>query len=210
MKGFDKMSAFEEAVWLSCEKWVDSFPTDIPKHHFSEKHNEIINEIIYGKQEKTKHKLSKGTIKVLLIAVVLLAFATTVFAVPASREYIIEKFFNHSEYSVIDNSDFKKVTPLNLNYIPTGFEKVEDYGDTYLYRKNNKFFTVQKCELSAIVDFDTEKYERENIKINGADAVYFRTNDELNGVIFNNGKYIFIVNGNISKDDIVNIAQNAE
>lgn len=52
--------------------------------------------------------------------------------------------------------------------------------------------------------------ERENIKINGADAVYFRTNDELNGVIFNNGKYIFIVNGNISKDDIVNIAQNAE
>ncbi len=111
---------------------------------------------------------------------------------------------------MIDNSDFKKVTPLNLNYIPTGFEKVEDYGDTYLYRKNNKFFTVQKCELSAIVDFDTEKYERENIKINGADAVYFRTNDELNGVIFNNGKYIFIVNGNISKDDIVNIAQNAE
>lgn len=204
------MSAFEEAVWLSCEKWVDSFPTDIPKHHFSEKHNEIINEIIYGKQEKTKHKLSKGTIKVLLIAAVLLAFATTVFAVPASREYIIEKFFNHSEYAVIDNSDFKKVTPLNLNYIPTGFEKVEDYGDTYLYRKNNKFFTVQKCELSAIVDFDTEKYERENIKINGADAVYFRTNDELNGVIFNNGKYIFIVNGNISKDDIVNIAQNAE
>lgn len=204
------MSAFEEAVWLSCEKWVDSFPTDIPKHHFSEKHNEIINEIIYGKQEKTKHKLSKGTIKVLLIAAVLLAFATTVFAVPASREYIIEKFFNHSEYAVIDNSDFKKVTPLNLNYIPTGFEKVEDYGDTYLYRKNNKFFTVQKCELSAIVDFDTEKYERENIKINGADAVYFRTNDELNGVIFNNGKYIFIVNGNICKDDIVNIAQNAE
>ena len=67
-----KMSEFEEALWLSAENWTDSFPTDLPKHKFSKKHNKVINDIIYGKQDK-KIKLSKGTIKVLLIAAVLLA-----------------------------------------------------------------------------------------------------------------------------------------
>ena len=33
------MSEFEEALWLSAENWVDSFPTDLPKHKFSKKHN---------------------------------------------------------------------------------------------------------------------------------------------------------------------------
>lgn len=46
------MSEFEEALWLSAENWVDSFPTDLPKHKFSKKHNKIINDIIYGKQDK--------------------------------------------------------------------------------------------------------------------------------------------------------------
>lgn len=34
------MTAFEEVCLLSCEKWVDSFPMEIPKHNFSKKHNE--------------------------------------------------------------------------------------------------------------------------------------------------------------------------
>ena len=96
------MSEFEEALWLSAENWTDSFPTDLPKHKFSKKHNKVINDIIYGKQDK-KIKLSKGTIKVLLIAAVLLAIATTAFAIPQSREYIVDKFSNNSEYNVVDN-----------------------------------------------------------------------------------------------------------
>lgn len=43
------MSEFEEALWLSAENWTDSFPTDLPKHKFSKKHNKVINDIIYGK-----------------------------------------------------------------------------------------------------------------------------------------------------------------
>ncbi len=204
-----KMSEFEEALWLSAENWADSFPLDLPKHKFSKKHNKVINDIIYGKQGK-KIKFSKGTIKVLIIAAVLLAIATTAFAIPQSREYIIDKFSNHSEYNVVDNKKSKRVKSLNVNYIPAGFEKGDDYGDTVQYVKGDKDFVVEKLELTGSIGFDTENYEHENIKINGIDAVYYRSNNNGKGIIFNDGNYIYIISGNIEKDELVKIAQNIE
>lgn len=203
-----KMSEFEEALWLSAENWADSFSTDLPKHKFSKKHNKVINEIIYGEQDK-KIKLSKGTIKVLLIAAVLLAIATT-FAIPQSREYIVDKFSNHSEYNVVDKKKSKRVKSLNVKYIPAGFEKVEDYDFLVQYEKGDRNFVVDKLELSGSVGFDTEHYEPENIKINGIDAVYYRSNNNGKGIIFNDGNYIYIISGNIEKDELVKIAQNVE
>ncbi len=204
------MSNFEKVCLLSCENWVDSFPAEIPKHKFSKKHIEKIKEIYKTESKENKHKLSNKTIKFLLIAAILLSLATAVFAIPASKEFIIDKFFNHSEYNVVDTSDAKDVTSLKLNYIPVGFEKTEDYGYAYLYTKVDKSFTVQKCELFTSIDFDTEKYDSESIKINGIDAVYYRSDFEEKGIIFNNGEYIFIVSGNIDKKELVNIAQNVE
>lgn len=202
------MSVFEDALWLSGEQWIESFPTDLPKHKFSRKHNKVINNIIHGDQDKTKVKLSKGTIKVILIAAILLAFATTVFAIPASREYIIEKFFNHSSYEVKGIDKINRVESFEINYIPDGFEKTEDYGYAYMYENIDKSFVVQKCELSTLVGFDTENYECESITINGFDAILYFSENSEKGIIFNNGEYIFIINGNIEKDELIKIAQN--
>lgn len=204
------MNHFEEVCLLSCENWVDSFPAEIPKHKFSKKHTEKMKEIYQTEPKDNKHKLSKKTIKFLLIAAILLCLTVTVFATPASKEFIIEKFFNHSEYNIVDTNDAKKVTFLKLNYIPAGFEKTEEYEYAFLYRKKDKYITVEKCELTANINFDTEKYDSENIQINGIDAVYYRSDNEVKGIIFNNGDYIFIVNGNISKNELVKIAQNVE
>lgn len=208
------MSNLEKACLLSCENWVDSFPAEIPKHKFSKKHTEAIKEILHPKEEKKIHKFSKKTIKILLIAAILLSVATTVFAIPASREFIVEKFFNHSEYNVIDTSDVKKVTSLKLNYIPKGFEKTEKYtsNDFYIEAYNNaaQYFNVKKYGVDTSIYFDTEKYDSEVIKINGVDAVFYRPDNELKGIIFNSGDYIYIINGNIDKEELVNIAQNVE
>lgn len=202
------MSVFEDALWLSGEQWIESFPADLPKHKFSRKHNKIINNIIHGDQDKTKVKLSKGTIKVILIAAILLVFATTVFAIPASREYIIEKFFNHSSYEVKGIDKINRVKSFEINYIPAGFEKTEDYGYAYMYENIDKSFVVQKCELSTLVGFDTENYECESITINGFDAILYFSENSEKGIIFNDGEYIFIINGNIEKDELIKIAQN--
>ena len=206
------MSAFEEAVWLSSEKWVDSFPNDLPKHHFSKKHNKIIHEIIYGKQEKAEHKISKGTVKVLLIAAILLAFATTVFAIPTSREYIIEKFFNHSSYNVKEIYKINSIESFEINYIPDGFVVTDEYKSNYFYSSiytNKEFhFCIEKHAINTYVGFDTEKYDCENILINGIDGLFYISENFDKGIIFNNANYIFVISGNIEKDELVKIAQN--
>ena len=44
----------------------------------------------------------------------------------------------------------------------------------------------------------------------GIDAVYYRSNNNVKGIIFNDGNYIYIIEGNIEKDELVKIAQNVE
>lgn len=60
------------------------------------------------------------------------------------------------------------------------------------------------------INFDTEKYGSEEIEINGIRAICYRSDDDIYGIIFNNGEYIFSISGNLSKDELVKIAQNVE
>lgn len=208
------MSNFQDVCLLSCEKWVDSFPDEIPKHEFSQKHNEKMKTLFQDEPKDKKHKLSRKSITFILIAAIIMAIATTAFAIPTCREFIIEKFTDHSEYNMVDTKNAKMVESLKVNYIPDGFKKAEEdkTNDFYveIYDNNDKYFFVKKYTLDTNIGYDTEKYDSEKIKINGIDAVYYRTDNELDGIIFNNSEYIFVVNGNISKEELVKITQNVE
>lgn len=100
------MTNFEEACKMSAEKWADSLPSEIEVHNFSKKHIDAINEIIYPKQSVKVKKLSKKTIRFIIIAAVLLVLATTAIASPAFRQFTLNNFSNHSEYRVGDTKMF--------------------------------------------------------------------------------------------------------
>lgn len=128
------MNNFEEACLLSCEEWANSFPEN-EKFDFSPSFENEMNILIEKMNKVTRfrntgnrHRPSKKTIKLLIIAAILfaVAVATTVFAIPTTREYVVEKFSNHSTYRVIDHDGEKKVKSLTLNYVPEGFEKVSE------------------------------------------------------------------------------------
>lgn len=204
------MSVFEEVCLLSCEQWVDSFPTDIPKHEFSKKHQEKMK-TIFKPEQKSNRKPSKKTIKILLIAaILLLTGAITVSANQTYKEYIITKFFDYSEYKVVDDDNAKKAVSLKLNYIPSGFEKDDDYGYSCSYKKGNKFFVAEKSELDTTIGYNTEIYDEKTIEINGIKAIYYWGGNNYNGIIFNDGEYIYIISGNIDKEELVKIAQNVK
>ena len=207
------MSALEEACLLSCEQWVDSF-SQIPKHKFSKEHNKAIEKIIYPDKKDYHINFSKKSVKILLIAAILLSFATTVFAIPTCREHILNKFSNHSEYSVTSSDKAKDVKSLDVNYVPNGFKIFEKdtnkSGYIYEYRHDEKIFTVEKIMIDIPINFDTEKYGSEEIEINSIRAICYRSDDDIYGIIFNNGEYIFSISGNLSKDELVKIAQNIE
>ncbi len=204
------MSKFEEVCLLSCEKWIDSFPEDIPKHDFGEKHKKRMEQLLAYQPKGSKRRISGKFIKFIIIAAIIAAIAATALANPVSRKYIIERFSNHSEYNVIDTKNAEKVKSLELNYIPERFEKTEDDGFIRLYENGDKYFIVEKMELSATIGYDTEFYEPEALTINGADAAYYQSTESLSGIIFNNGNYIFLIEGNIGKEELVKIAQNVE
>lgn len=209
------MSNFQEICLLSCENWVDSFPSDIPEHKFSKKHNEIMQTLLQNEPKDKKHRLSGKTVTFILIAAIIMAVATTVFAIPSCREFVLKQYSSYSEYYVPDSKN-SRVESLKVNYVPDGFEKNGGYEKYYIYSYSNvdnskEYFEVHKVVLNAKISFDSKKYDSEKIYINGIEGIYFSSDDENDkGIVFNDGKYIFIVNGNIDKQTLIKIAQNVE
>lgn len=209
------MDKFTKACRLACEQWMDSLPQDVPTHHFSPAFEEAVRPLLQPNitaVPKKKRKFTKKTLKILVAAAVLLAIAvaTTVFAIPASREAIITRFSDHSEYKVTDQENAKDVDSITVGYVPDGFLLAEEYANAYFYQNGDRSFTVEKYKLNSTLYFDTETYESEPIEINGANGEYIQSLNEMKGILFNNGEYIFMISGNISKEELVKIAQNVQ
>lgn len=208
------MSNFEEVCLLSCEKWVDSFPAEIPKHKFSKKHKGKMKELFQTEPAK-KLKLSKKTVRLILIAAILLALTTTtVFAIPGSRKAILEKFSDHDEYVVLDTTKAKKVKSLTVKYIPDGYtcvEKIENKEKfAYHFENGEKRIQISKKMLGFGNYYDNEHGGSEEIKINGYDGLMYNFGDGFFGIVFNDGDYVFEIISNENKEIIMKVAQNLE
>lgn len=209
------MSNFEEICLLSCEKWVDSFPDDIPKHKFSEKHEKIMKPLLACQPRDNERRLSGKIIRFIIIAAVIMAVAATVFAIPSSREFIIKKFSGRTQYSVTETENNQKVESLDIGYIPAGFEKTYEYDYDYFYKygyeniNGKEHFDVDKHGLNAAINYDS-RFDSEEIYVNGAKGVYFSAENGDKAIVFNNGEYVYTISGDIEKEELIKIAQNVK
>ena len=207
------MAVLAEACWISCERWVDAFPAEIPVHTFSEAFNTRMNALLAAQGGGKPRKRGAGR-KVLMVAAALLAAAVAASAVPGSREFILSRFSNRSEYEIADPRGAKRVTSMTVGYVPEGFRKVEkncSYGKTGFleyYQNGDRFFTVEKSTLEAGITFDTEEYESKTVDINGFQAILFQATEDCFGVLYNDGQYIYEVAGKIPAAMVIEIAQN--
>ncbi len=208
------MSKFEEVCSLSCDLWVSSFPEETPEHIFSKEHNAKMKELLKIDGDGSAAKPSKKTFKYILVAAVLMALAVTATGIAQNKEYLIKKFSSFSEYDVLDTENAEKVTSFEVNYVPEGFVRTEEYieNEFYIeeYSKDDIWFRVDKSSINSTIWFDAEEYESEIILINGIEAVYYRSNEECCGIIYNDGNYIYSVDGNISKEELIKILQGLE
>ena len=214
------MDKFTKACRLACEQWVDSLPQDVPTHHFSPAFEEAVRPLLQPNitaVPKKKRKFTKKTLKILVAAAVLLAIAvaTTVIAKTGIKKSEIKQFSGHAEYELVNPGEAEDVNDLTVGYVPSGFvckEKYEEkfeYAYYYYYYDNHCLFSVQKLRLSENLFFNNKPNPGEPIDINGVEGVYFyRADPNFKGIIFNNGEYIFMIDGNISKEELVKIAQN--
>ena len=82
------MTNFEKACLMSCEKWVSSFSVK-DDFVFSKSFDKRMD-ILTDKMRNNKyHRMSRKTMRVLIVAAIILSFATTAFAIPSTRKYLI-------------------------------------------------------------------------------------------------------------------------
>lgn len=209
------MNNFEKALRLSNNEWADSLPNKLEEYPLSDECQNKMN-FILGKSEELKVKASfKRTLRFILIAAIIasILIASTAMAIPSSRKFLIDKFSNHSVYTVESEKNRIKQIDLICSYIPDGFTLDETHYDAngyiiaYEFSSEDKYYIVSKETDNAVITFDSEHYEPEKIEMNGITYLYYKKSETFGGLIWNTGGYIYTIGGNISNKELLNIAQ---
>ncbi len=204
------MDKFNDAYELSCDDWVNNFSASYD-YEFSKSFDKKMNKLIDKMRSDKYHKLTKKSMQALIIAAIILSLATTVFAIPSSREYALKQFRDHFSYSVAETDDVVYIDSITVGYIPDGFKKSSSNESEvlilYEYENNEKWFTIIKNTINAEINFNSENRIIKNI--NGIEYI-LSSNDSTNGVIWNNGLYTYSISGNIDKEELFNIALEVE
>lgn len=99
--------------------------------------------------------------------------------------------------------------------MPEGFEttfdeQVYEYTQfiTYEYEKDDKYIIFsQYSKKSFNVMVDTENQVMEYITVNGKEGYIIRLDDDSYYISWDNGDYIFDIEGNIGKNQLIEIAE---
>lgn len=208
------MNTFAKACVLSNEEWVDSLPTEVKPYQYSKQHKRKMKKLFSKMRNDKYHKYTKNTVRILTVAAIMSSMTITAFAVPQSREYIIKKLFNYSSYTINDTDNAEIVSNLSVGYIPDGFELTNEFksNNAYLmeYSKGDSFIVVNKYTLDNKINFDTGIYDYEIYVINNIEYTIYHTQSNTYGIVWNNGSYLYNVDSNMSKDEIMQIAISIE
>jgi hypothetical protein len=207
------MSNFEAAVEMSLNNWVASFPAEFDLPQPTEKYNRGIAKLMDKMRGDRYHKLTRSAARAILIAAIIMAIATVAIAATVGRDFIVQKFHDYSTYSVIDSSGVKDVEDIHIGYIPEGFEMINketSNNDSFLtFSNKEKWINIYKSKINHEIAFDTEHNDSEIIKNNSFNGVYYKDeNFNYSGVTWNDGVFVFTIEGNVSKEELTRIAEN--
>ncbi len=206
------MNNLEKALQLNLFKEIDALPTEFEEYEHSEKYVKNINRLLDRMRGDKLHKFTKKTTTIILVAAILFALIIVGFAATVGRDFVVKIFSDHFQYTVVDKEDYSKVSGLNLGYIPEGFTLESESGNQKMllqkvFINDNLYFDIEKRSLNTIVDYDTRITE-ENIEMDGITYVCFRDPQyDICGFVWNKNGYIYCLQGNISKDELLKIAK---
>ena len=208
------MSKFAKACILSYEEWVATIPEELPEPEYSKKHIRRMNALKNKMRGNVYHHFTTKTIRVMLIAAILLAFLMTAFVFPSSREAFMDNFNIASRYQMTKENKNSVPDKITVGYIPEGFEleSKQTYSKTiiYDYSSNKSKFTITKFSSSVEIDFDTEYIKTETITIDNTEYTYSIGVSNISNILWIENDYVYQIKGNISKEEILKIAESIE
>lgn len=172
----------------------------------------------YNRLERAKNPTTRHTIAYKIAACFLICMVVsllTIFAIPTARadfmKLITKPFDKYTSFGTVTDSIFADAE-YSFDYIPRGFELVEYKKDlTKIFRYENidgdyfKIIYRQGKDVGSL--HDNENVVIRQITIKNQIGYVVKEGDNQK-VIWSNGDYIIIVQGNISENILINIANN--
>ncbi len=195
------------------KKWMATLPQNPPKAEFSEKHMKEMNKILDKMRGDRYHRFTRKTTKIIFVAAALItALSVTVFATIDLGAYILEELRDHAIFQSLFTSEESVGETIECGYIPEGFEvAMEDCAEHSLvivYRNDiGEHFSIFKIENGYEVGLDNEYTKKSVAYISNAEVViYEKENNDIRAV-WCNGYYTYRIDGNISYNEVINIAE---
>lgn len=206
------MTKLEIACRLSFEDWLATFPEEIPEAEYTENHEKWLKKLFNKMRGDRYHRFTTGTVKVLLVAAILSALMLTAFVIPSSREFIIDNLGIYSTYELTEDNNNSVSGEITVGYIPDGFELTLkqncDKYTCYQYESKNKYsLIIHKFSSSTRIEFDTQDVDTTEIVIDGITYTYCKSLSGNGSVVWNKNDYIYRVDGNLTRDEMLKIAQ---
>lgn len=206
------MSKFANACIMSFNEWDATIPVDLPEPNYSKKHIRRMNALINKMRDNVYHHFTTRAIKIMLVAAVLFALLLTAFVIPSSREFIIDNLGIYSTYQLTEDNGNSVSGEISVGYVPEGFELTDENVsvklmiNTYM-STNGQVFSIHKYSSSIEVDFDTESGESETIIIDNISFTVFTDENSFSNIIWTKYDHIYKVEGNLTKDEMLKIAE---
>lgn len=207
------------------KRYVAALPTDeeLTDLTLSDKFERKMQRLIKAEKRKLYYLYNTVAKRVACIVLaIIISFTTVTFSVDALREPFVkfvvevyEKFtslFFEKDTEIQSSEEEFVFVPIEPSYIPDGYvleHKEQTFSNLlciYSDGNGNKIHYRQRAYLNITMNIDTETTHHENILINNNEAVYYEKYNTSN-IIFNNGEYIFVISSQLTKEEIIKIAE---
>ncbi len=196
---------------------------DIPHNHFSLRHRRAMRKILSANQPERRGLRSLPPSKRIVIATMLifLALVTVTASAAAIKGFIRKRHRDNTQLFAVnaENSPGLIEYEYYLPEIPDGYELYEK--DTtkysackiYINSENRALTFYQNVKKYYDQHFDNEKKPFEEVEINGHYGLYIDYGTEKmehGDLVWDNGDYILEISGDLSKSELISLAQSAE
>lgn len=186
-----------------------------PSQHFEKKMRKLIKNI--GRKEHLQ-AVGKNFTRLIVTAAVIMGIAfgglLTQHDVYAAVENVIRNIFSDHDKITFRGDEAEFDDTIRFGYIPSGYElrSVVYMGNSMLitYESNNGeniYFNYSVADGSALF-VDNETHDYEEITVNGTVYHYYNSTDGRNIIIWSDYIYAYSIEGQISKEEFVEIAEN--
>lgn len=209
------MSKLAQACELSLNEWLGPIPDELPEVEYSKKHERWKKNLFNKMRGGYYHRFTTKSIKVMLVAAILMALLMTAFVFPSSRETTLDNLNAFSIFQITKHNKNSVNREIKVGYIPEGFEfnNVEKFSKYVLFEyKSSKgdSFTIWKCTSSMKMEFDTENFITEEIIVDNIKYTYCQGNEGVNNIVWTRNDYIYRLSGTLTKDELLKIAKTVE